>query len=175
MRSEKKPRWKNRGSLPQMFFETTPGLRPQFQKKKRPDTRAFPSTNAYFFKSLSFRSFTSRGFQKLTFWTKCIIQNLLIPIIIFISPWIIFLLNSGNWSRETENRSVKTEPPLNQVTLWTTIEDCFELGLFESELNLIETSIATEDRSRGGIVNPLLELWPFSTFFHSCCIIESRN
>ena len=28
---------------------------------------------------------------------------------------------------------------------------------------------------QGGIVNPLLELWTFSTFFHWYCVIESLN
>ena len=37
-------------------------------------------------------------------------------------------------------------------------------------------SIATAHSSTGGgIVNPLLELWTFSTFFHWYCVIESLN
>ena len=45
----------------------------------------------------------------------------------------------------------------------------------KSELYFSEMSIATGDPSRGGTVKPLLELLPFSIFFHWCCVTESQN
>ena len=63
----------------------------------------------------------------------------------------------------------------HQVPLWTVIEKYFELSRFESEFCLSEANIATEDSSRGGIINLLSELWPFCTFFRWCCVTESRN
>ena len=65
--------------------------------------------------------------------------------------------------------------PSSSSPLWITIEKCFESSRFESELHLSEACIATGDPTRGGIVNPLLELWPFSTLFRSCFVTESRK
>ena len=62
-----------------------------------------------------------------------------------------------------------TPPPpqiiaLNQV-LWKTIDKCFKLSHFEFEFQFREASIPNGDPNRGGIVNPLLVLWPFFCFF----------
>ena len=45
--------------------------------------------------------------------------------------------------------------PPHQVPLWITIEKCFQLSCFESELYLSTESIATGDPIRGGIVTSI--------------------
>lgn len=62
----------------------------------------------------------------------------------------------------------------HQVPLRATIEKCFKLRRFESELHRSKASIAIGDPSRGEIVNPLLELWLFSIFFHWCSVNEEK-
>ena len=72
------------------------------------------------------------------------------------SPWII-----PHPHRTINPRTTA----LNQVPFWATVTKCFELNRFYSELYLSEGSIAIGDPSTERIVNPLLELRSFSTFF----------
>ena len=68
--------------------------------------------------------------------------------------------------------------PLNNSLLTNTLRNIIPIKFPSEQLLKSQTSkasIATVDSRTGDIINPFLELWVFSTFFHWCCVIESLS
>ena len=94
-------------------------------------------------------------------------------------------LPTGEWStlwnylQDSCPRSFATLPgqlPTIKPSLLRNYWEVFRAeSYFEFELHLNETSITTVDPSRAGIVKPLLEFWPFCTFFQRCFVTKLRN
>ena len=72
----------------------------------------------------------------------------------------------NNSFQDNYAQTIAPPPPPPSSSPWTIIEKYFDLSRIESELHLSEAVIATGYPTKAVIVNPLLELRPFYTFFH---------